>query len=69
MQYTLTSASVHRLATDLLLTHLALVDYGRCCPARTLLTVVFAACARLTSMFAAAVGLRMAGTRTCKRPP
>jgi putative transposase len=60
MQYTLTSASVHRLATDLLLTHLALVDYGRCCPARTLLTVVFAACARLTSMFAAAVGLRRA---------
>jgi DDE family transposase len=60
MQYILTSATVHRFATDLLLTHLALTDYGRACPARTLLTVVFAACARLTSVFAAAVGLRQA---------
>lgn len=60
MQYMLTSATVHRFATDLLLTHLKLVDYGRSCPAQTLLTVVFAACARLTSMFAAAVGLARA---------
>src|SRR5262245_45749486 len=57
MQYTLTSATVHRFATDLLLTHLALTDYGRSCPAVTLLTVAFAACARLTSLFAAALGL------------
>ncbi len=60
MQYTLTSAAVHRLASDLLCTHLALRNYGRCCPATTLLTVVFAACARLTSVFAAALGLRRA---------
>ena len=60
MQYILTSATVHHYATDLLLTHLALTDYGRSCPATTLLTVVFAACARLTSLFAAALGLRRA---------
>jgi Transposase DDE domain len=60
MQYTLTSAAVHHLACDLLCAHLALRDYGRSCPASTLLTVVFAACARLTSLFAAALGLRRA---------
>jgi Transposase DDE domain len=60
MQYTLTAAAVHRFATDLLLLHLALRDYGRSCPAATLLTVTFAACARLTSLFAAALGLRRA---------
>jgi len=60
MQYILTAATVHHYATDLLLTHLALTDYGRSCPATTLLTVVFAACARLTSLFAAALGLRRA---------
>src|SRR2546421_5540611 len=60
MQYTLTPAAVHRLAADLLLEHLLLADYRRTCPARTLLTVVFAACARLTSVFAAALGLHRA---------
>jgi putative transposase len=60
MQYTLHSATVHHYATALLLTHLALTDYGRSCPATTLLTVLFAACARLTSLFAAALGLRRA---------
>jgi putative transposase len=60
MQYTLTPAHVHRCATDLLAEHLRLTDYQRTCPARTLLTIVFAACARLTSLFAAAAGLRRA---------
>jgi DDE family transposase len=60
MQYTLTSAAVHRFASELLLTHLALADYGRTCPATTLLTIVFAACARLTSLFAATLGLQRA---------
>jgi Transposase DDE domain len=60
MQYTLRPAHVHRLAADLLIEHLDLTDYKRTCPARTLLTVVFAACARLTSLFAAALGLRKA---------
>jgi putative transposase len=60
MQFILTSATVHHYATDLLLTPFALTDYGRSCPATTLLTVVFAACARLTSLLAAALGLRRA---------
>jgi putative transposase len=60
MQYTLTSAVVHRFASDVIRTHFALCDFGRCCPASTLLTVVFTACARLTSLFAAARGLRRA---------
>lgn len=60
MQYTLTPGQVHRLATQLLLDHMALIDFGRRCPATTLLTIVFAACARLTSLFAATLGLRHA---------
>jgi putative transposase len=58
MQFTLTPQSVQRLARDLLRTHLALTDYGRCCPVAALVAVLFAACARLTSLWAAACGLR-----------
>jgi putative transposase len=58
MQYTLTPEHVHRCAAGLLAECLRLTDYGRTCPARTLLTIVFAACARITSLFAAAAGLR-----------
>lgn len=60
MQYILTPGQVHRLASDVLITHLGLSDFGRTCPATTLLTIVFAACARLTSLFSAALGLRRA---------
>src|SRR4051812_35892550 len=60
MQYTLRSSHVHTLAADLLTEHLELTDYKRTCPARTLLTVVFAACARLCSLFAAAASLARA---------
>ena len=60
MQYTLTASQVHRLATQLLLQHMALTDFGRTCPATTLLTILFAACARLTSLCAAALGLQRA---------
>jgi hypothetical protein len=60
MQYTLTPSQVHRLATQLLLDHMALSDFGRTCPATTLLTIVFTACARLTSLFAATLCLRRA---------
>lgn len=60
MQYTLTPGRVHKLAADLLVEQLELTDYKRTCPARTLLSVVFAACARLTSLSAAAAGLRNA---------
>ena len=48
MQYTLTPAHVHKLAADLLIEQLELTNYKRTCPARTLLSVLFAACARLT---------------------
>src|SRR5215204_5270481 len=58
MEYTLTPARVHTLAADLLIEQLELTDYKRTCPARTLLSVLFAACARLTSLSAAARGLR-----------
>ena len=58
MQYTLTPQHVHRCAAGVLTDHLELTDYKRTCPARTLLTIVFAACARLTSLFAAALGRR-----------
>ena len=58
MQYTLTSAAVHRFAGDRIRTAFGLRDFGRCCTTTTLLSVVFAACARLTSLFAAARDLR-----------
>jgi len=68
MQYTLTPAQVHRLATHLLLDHMALNDFGRTCPATTLLTIVFAACARLTSLCAATLGLqRVPSTETVRQ--
>ena len=58
MEYTLTPAHVHKLAADLLIEQLELTDYKRTCPARTLLSVLFAACARLTSVSATASDLR-----------
>lgn len=60
MQYILTPAHVHHRAQGLLVRHLRLTDYGEVCPAATLVAVVFAACSRLTSLFAAALGLRRA---------
>jgi Transposase DDE domain len=60
MEYTLTRAHVQHHAERILRAHLRLADYGDTCPAATLLAVVFTACARLTSLFAAALGLRRA---------
>lgn len=60
MQYTLRPSHVHKLAAELLIEQLKLIDYKRTCPALTLLAVLFAACARLTSLSAAASGLRQA---------
>jgi hypothetical protein len=59
MQYTLTATTVYHHARFLLQEHLGLTDFSPACPARTLLAVVFAATARLTSLFAA--GLRLLG--------
>jgi hypothetical protein len=58
MQYTLNVTTVYHHARFLLQEHLGLTDFSPACPARTLLAVVFAATARLTSLFAA--GLRLA---------
>lgn len=57
MQYTLTRSHVHKLASELLITHLRLADYKRSCPAETLVAIIFAACARLVSISAAAAAL------------
>jgi hypothetical protein len=54
MQYTLTRSHVHGLTSDLLIENLELRDYKRACPARTLVAIIFAACARLVSISAAA---------------
>ena len=55
-QYTLTRDHVHAHASYLLRTYLRLRDYGNCCPVTVLLTILLAAAARLSSIFA-----------TCKR--
>lgn len=60
MQYTLTRAHVQHHAQQILQAYLRLTDYGDTCPVTTLLSVVFAACACLTSLFAAALRLRRA---------
>jgi putative transposase len=54
MQFTLTPSHVQHHAAALLRTELRLRDFGTCCPAATLLAVVFAACCRLGSLSAAA---------------
>jgi Transposase DDE domain len=59
MQYTLRATTVYHHARFLLQDALGLTDFSPACPARTLLAVVFAATARLTSLFAA--GLRLLG--------
>jgi hypothetical protein len=57
MEYTLTRAHVHKLTAELLTEHLKVTDYKRTCPARTLLSLLFAACARLVSLSAATADL------------
>jgi hypothetical protein len=59
MQYTLRATTVYHHARFLLQDALGLTDFSPACPAPTLLAVVFAATARLTSLFAA--GLRLLG--------
>lgn len=53
MQFTLTAAHVQRHAAALLRSQLRLKDFGGRCPVATLLAVVFTACCRLGSLFAA----------------
>jgi putative transposase len=58
MQFIVTSAAVQSFTADLLRRHLHLKDYKRTCPVATLLAVVFTACSRLVSLFAAATHLK-----------
>jgi hypothetical protein len=58
MQFTLTPSAVQSFAADLLRRDLRLKDYKRSCPVATLLAVVFTACSRLGSLFAAACHLK-----------
>lgn len=60
MHYTLTSAHVHHQAAARLRAALALTDTGSRCPVGTLLAIVFTACCRLCSLFAATRRLRRA---------
>src|SRR5580692_5296156 len=59
-QYTLTGKDVQEHAAGLLQGHLKLQDHSRKCTAAVLLHVLFAAAARLTSIFAASRRLEKA---------
>ena len=54
MQFTLTASHVQHHAAALLRSELRLKDFGNRCPVTTLLAVIFTACCRLGSLFAAA---------------
>jgi len=58
VQSILTSSAVQSFASAMLVDHLGLRDYKRCCPVSTLLAVLFTACSRLCSLFAACSHLR-----------
>src|SRR5437773_12156561 len=61
-QYTITPKDVQRHAADLLQQHLKLKDHGPKCRAGILLTILFYAAARITSLAAACAALRQAPT-------
>jgi putative transposase len=67
MQFILTSAAVQSFTAALLHRHLRLVDYKRTCPVSTLLAIVFTACARLCSLFAACCHLCQAPSHETTR--
>jgi putative transposase len=58
MQSILTSSAVQSFASALLIHHLRIKDYKRSCPASTLLAILFTACSRLGSLFAACLHLK-----------
>jgi putative transposase len=67
MQYTVSRHQVHHHAAALLRSHLRLRDFGRSCTATTLLSVVFAACCRLSSLACACARLLLAPSRETLR--
>src|SRR5438477_5982896 len=67
MHYTITRASVHQHAYQLLQSCLRVRDFGPCCTARVLWHVIFAACARLCTLAAACRCLATAPSRETVR--
>jgi putative transposase len=67
VQFILTSSAVQSFASGLLIAHLGLRDYKRCCTASTLLAILFTACSRLGSLFAACSHLRDAPSHETAR--
>jgi len=63
MHYTISRATVHEHATQLLQTCLRLRDFSPDCTVRVLLHVIFTACARLCSLAAACFSLATAPSR------
>ena len=66
-QYTITSRAIHEHAAALCQKHLRLKDHGPKCTALTLLTLLFYAAARLTSMAATCGALSQAPSDTAVR--
>jgi putative transposase len=66
-QYTITSRAIHEHAAQLCQRHLRLADHGPKCTALTLLTLLFYAAARLTSLAAACASLSAAPSDTAVR--
>jgi Transposase DDE domain len=66
-QYTITSRAIHEHAAQLCQKHLRLKDHGPKCQALTLLTLLFYAAARLTSLAAACGSLSGAPSDTAVR--
>lgn len=66
-QYTITSRAIHEHAAQLCQKHLRLEDHGPKCTALTLLTLLFYAAARLTSLAAACASLSGAPSDTAVR--
>ena len=66
-QYTITSAAIHEHAAQLCQRHLRLKDHGPKCTALTLLTLLFYAAARITSLAAACASLSRAPSDTAVR--
>jgi Transposase DDE domain len=66
-QYTITSRAIHEHAASLCQKHLRFKDHGPKCTALTLLTLLFYAAARLTSMAAACASLSQAPSDTALR--
>src|SRR5262249_8704107 len=66
-QYTITSRDVYEHAAGFCQQHLRLKDHGPKCTAGVLLTVLFYACARISSLAAACGALRDAPSDTAAR--